>query len=130
MRHFWRLTYWMFRQSPRGFVPQQDQGRVIVSIRLPDAASLERTKETLAAIDKIARHTQGVAHTITVAGYSFVEQANGPNFASMFIVLDPFDKRTTPALRDTAIMNNLRRQWSRQIKARRSSSSGRRRSRA
>ena len=65
----------------------------------------------------IARHTTpGVAHTITVAGYSFVQQANGSNFASMFIVLDPFDKRTTPALRDTAIMNSLRRAWSQQIK--------------
>ena len=57
-----------------------------------------------------------MAHTITVGGYSFVQQANGSNFASMFIVLDPFDKRTTPALRDTAIMNNLRRQWSQKVK--------------
>ncbi len=120
------LTLWIFNRAPRGFVPQQDQGRVIVSIQLPDAASLERTRETLAEIDKIARGdpkdpkhypgVPGVAHTITVGGYSFVQQANGSNFASMFIVLDPFDKRTTPALRDTAIMNNLRRQWSQKVK--------------
>ncbi len=110
------LTYGMFRQAPRGFVPDQDQGRVIVSIQLPDAASLQRTRATLAAIDQIARKTPGVAHTITVGGYSFVQQSNGSNFASMFIVLDPFEKRTTPALRDTAIINNLSRQWSQQIK--------------
>ena len=110
------LTYGVFRQAPKGFVPQQDQGRVIVSIQLPDAASLQCTQRVLAAIDKIARATPGVADTITVAGYSFVQQANGSNFASMFIVLDPFDKRTTPALRDTAIMNRLRGAWSKQIK--------------
>ncbi|MGO9112414.1 MAG: efflux RND transporter permease subunit [Thermoguttaceae bacterium] len=110
------LTFGVFRQAPKGFVPQQDQGRVIVSIQLPDAASLQRTRKVLAAIDKIARATPGVADTITVAGYSFVQQANGSNFASMFIVLDPFDKRTTPALRDTAIMNNLRRAWAKEIK--------------
>jgi len=113
---FLALTYWVFRQAPKGFVPQQDQGRVIVSVQLPDAASLQRTRKTLAAIDKIARETPGVADTITVAGYSFVQQANGSNFASMFIVLDPFDKRKTPALSDTAIMNHLRQEWSRQIK--------------
>ena len=45
-----------------------------------------------------------------------MQQANGSNFGSMFIVLDPFEKRTTPALRDTAIMNRLRRAWSQQIK--------------
>ncbi|MGA2259286.1 MAG: efflux RND transporter permease subunit, partial [Thermoguttaceae bacterium] len=110
------LTYGVFRQAPKGFVPQQDQGRVIVSVQLPDAASLQRTRKTLAAIDKIARATKGVADTITVAGYSFVQQANGSNFASMFIVLDPFEKRTSPDLRDTAIMNRLRRAWSEQIK--------------
>jgi len=110
------LTFWVFREAPKGFVPQQDQGRVIVSIQLPDAASLGRTRQTLAAIDKIARATPGVADTITVAGYSFVQQANGSNFASMFIVLDPFDKRRTPDLRDTAIMDRLRQQWSEQIK--------------
>jgi multidrug efflux pump len=110
------LTYWMFRQAPRGFVPQQDQGRVIVSVRLPDAASLARTREVLGRIDEIARKTPGVAHTVTTAGMSFVEQANGPNFGSMFIVLDPFDQRTTPALRDTAIINNLSQAWSKEIK--------------
>ena len=116
------LTYAVFRQAPTGFVPQQDQGRVIASIQLPDAASLNRTQEVLAAAAKIARGDPndrehypgipGVAHTITVAGYSFVQQANGSNFGSMFIVLDPFDKRRSPELRDTVIMNRLRRAWS------------------
>ena len=110
------LTYGVFRQAPKGFVPQQDQGRLIVSVQLPDATSLQRTRQVLAAIDKIARATPGVVDTVTTAGYSFVQQANGSNFASMFIVLDAFDKRTTPALRDTAIMNNLRAAWSKQIK--------------
>ena len=110
------LTYWIFGQAPRGFVPQQDQGRIIVSVQLPDAASLQRTQDVLAAIDAIARKTPGVAHTITVAGYSFVQQANGSNFASMFIVLDPFEKRAAATLRDTAIMNHLRQAWSKEIK--------------
>ena len=110
------FTFWFFLQAPKGFVPQQDQGRVIVSIQLPDAASLERTRRVLAAIDKIALKTPGVADSITVAGYSFVQQATGSNFASMFIVLKPFDQRRTRDLADTAIMNNLRRAWAKEIK--------------
>ncbi len=109
------LTYAVFRQAPKGFVPQQDQGRIIVSIQLPDAASLQRTQQILAAIDAIARKTPGVDHSITVAGYSFVQQAAGSNFASMFIVLKPFDQRRTRDLADTAIMNNLRRAWGKEI---------------
>jgi multidrug efflux pump len=110
------LTYWVFMRAPTGFVPQQDQGRIIVSVQLPDAASLERTKEALALVEKITLQTPGVAHTVTISGLSFVQQANSSNFASMFVILDPFEKRTRPDLKDTAIMARLRRQWAEQVK--------------
>src|SRR5262249_49097427 len=41
------LTGWTFEQAPKGFIPQQDQGRLIVNIQLPDASSLERTHEAV-----------------------------------------------------------------------------------
>ncbi|MBI1831240.1 MAG: efflux RND transporter permease subunit, partial [Planctomycetes bacterium] len=41
------VTYVAFRDSPRGFVPQQDMGRVMVSVQLPDSASMDRTKEVV-----------------------------------------------------------------------------------
>ncbi|MHB1037862.1 MAG: efflux RND transporter permease subunit [Pirellulales bacterium] len=110
------LTYTTFRAAPRGFVPQQDQGRIIASVQLPDAASLQRTTAALARIDAITRKTKGVAHTVTVSGFSFVQSANGSNFASMFIVLDPFDERKDPALTDEAIMARLRPQWAREVR--------------
>ena len=109
-------TYWLFSSAPRGFVPQQDQGRIIAAVQLPDSASLERTRDALAKIDEITRHTPGVAHSLTVAGYSFVQAANGSNFGSMFIILDPFDKRRGPGLKDQAIMARLRRQWAAEVK--------------
>jgi multidrug efflux pump len=110
------FTYRIFQQAPSGFVPQQDQGRVFASVQLPDSASLQRTKAVLAKLDQIVRKIPGVSHAITIAGYSFVQQANGSNFGSMFITLDPFDKRKTPDLRDTAIMNRFRQACAKQIK--------------
>src|SRR5262249_44579030 len=98
-----------------GFVPQQDQGRLIVNVQLPDASSLQRTQEAVAKVDRIVRRTPGVAHTVAIAGMSFLLQANSPNFASMFIVLEPFDKRQRPDLRDTAIMARLRTAWAEQV---------------
>ena len=38
------LTYAGFQRAPTGFIPQQDQGRLIANIQLPDSASLERTE--------------------------------------------------------------------------------------
>jgi multidrug efflux pump len=110
------LTYWVFQGAPRGFVPQQDMGRLIVSVQLPDSASLERTKEAVALVDKITRSTEGVAHTQAVSGVSFVQQANSPNFGSLFVILEPFAKRRAPHLKDEAIMQTLRQEWIKQVK--------------
>jgi multidrug efflux pump len=110
------LTYIVFKVAPTGFVPDQDQGRVIANVQLPDSSSLQRTQEVVAMIDKIARETPGVAHTISISGMSFVLSANSSNFASMFIVLDPFEKRRSANLHDTAIMARLRKECAQHIK--------------
>ncbi len=109
-------TFFVFRHAPSGFVPQQDQGRLLVSIQLPDSASLTRTQEVVGQATDIALHTPGIAHTVGIAGMSFVLQTTSPNFASMFIVLDPFEKRQDPGLRDTAIMAKLRAEWGKKVK--------------
>jgi multidrug efflux pump len=111
------LTVWMFENSPKGFIPQQDQGRLIVNVQLPDASSLERSYAAVMKVEQIARETPGVAHTITNSGTSFLLGGNSPNFASMFIVLDTFDKRQSPELRDTAIMAKLRKRWADEVDA-------------
>src|SRR5207302_8378674 len=124
------LTYLVFETAPTGFVPQQDMGRLIISVQLPDSASLERTKESVALVNDIARATPGVAHTQAVSGVSFVQQANSPNFGSLFVILKSFADRRNPDakekvvmkalgmrdLKDDSIMDALRNQWRDQVK--------------
>ncbi|HVS34237.1 MAG TPA: efflux RND transporter permease subunit [Gemmataceae bacterium] len=111
------LTWWAFQVAPTGFIPQQDQGRLIVSVQMPDSYALEQTLTVLREVDRIARvgpdgkKRPGIAHTVGMGGTSFLLQANSSNFASMFIVLDPFDQRQDPKLRDTAIMATLTKAW-------------------
>jgi multidrug efflux pump len=110
------LTYWIFTRAPTGFIPDQDQGRLIVSIQLPDSASLQRTQAVTARVEKIADETPGVMHTISVSGMSLLLSANASNFATMFIILDPFDKRRDPQFSADAIMEKLRVAYGREIK--------------
>jgi multidrug efflux pump len=110
------LTYNMFQDAPTGFVPQQDQGRLIVSVQLPDSSSLERTREAMVQVDEITRSVNGVAHTVGLGGISFAEQANGPNFGSLLIMLDPFDQRRNKNLRADAIMAKLRKAYAGKVK--------------
>jgi multidrug efflux pump len=110
------LTWTVFQTAPTGFVPQQDMGRLIVSVQLPDSSSLLRTQEAVAKVEKIIREDQGVAHTVGLCGISFVEQANGPNFGSLFVILKPFAQRQDRALKDEAIMKRLRKRWAEEVK--------------
>jgi hydrophobe/amphiphile efflux-1 (HAE1) family protein len=109
------LTYWGFTKLPLGFIPQQDMGRLIVNIALPDSASVERTQGVIAQVDRMLRETKGVRHVVGIAGMSFLMSANSSNFGSMFVILDSSDERQTPDLHADAIMAGLRRRLNREM---------------
>ncbi len=102
------LTVWSFGKIPTGFIPAQDQGYLFTAIQLPDSSSMERTEAVAAKATEVALHTKGIAHAISVTGLSFILGANGSHLATMFIVLDSFDKRETPDLSADAIAQSLR----------------------
>ncbi len=102
------LTGYLLVRWPIGFIPQQDQGRLIVNVQLPDAASLERTRDVMLEIDRIAREFEGVEHTVLMVGNSFIAQSTSSNFGTMFIILKPFEDRRAPELYADAIMARLK----------------------
>ena len=91
------LTYWQFNHAPTGFVPQQDKGYLLFNVQLPDSASVERTQRVMARIEKLARETPGVEHTVGVSGQSLLLNANAPNLGSLYIMLKEFAHRRGPA---------------------------------
>jgi hydrophobe/amphiphile efflux-1 (HAE1) family protein len=102
------LTYHEFTRTPTGFVPKQDKGYLLVSVQLPDSASVERTQRILAHVDDVvfgpkdpktgerdaSRGIPGVAHTVGISGQSLVLNANAPNLGSVYVMLQPFDQRS------------------------------------
>ncbi|HEX3726991.1 MAG TPA: efflux RND transporter permease subunit, partial [Pirellulales bacterium] len=56
------FTYRQFVDTPKGFIPSQDMGYLLINVQLPDAASEERTSKVLRQIEKIAHETPGILH--------------------------------------------------------------------
>ncbi|MGO9920261.1 MAG: efflux RND transporter permease subunit, partial [Isosphaeraceae bacterium] len=46
-----------FTGVPRGFIPSQDMGYMLVNIQLPDSAALERTKKVISKVNRICHST-------------------------------------------------------------------------
>lgn len=109
------LTYRGFTTTPVGFIPQQDKGYLLIALQLPDSASVERTNTVTADIEKIVRETPGVAHAVSITGFSQVLGAAGSNFGTMFVVLDDFEKRKAPELSGPAIQAKLQAELSKKI---------------
>ncbi len=101
------LTYYGFAAAPKGFIPPQDKGYLLVNVQLPDSASVQRTDQVMRQIEEIALKTPGVRHTVAVAGQSILLNANAPNFGAMFVMLDDFHRRTDPGLSGEAIAARL-----------------------
>jgi multidrug efflux pump subunit AcrB len=109
------LTYLGFAHAPKGFIPAQDKGYLLVNVQLPDSASVRRTSEVMRDIEKIALKTPGVKNTVAVAGQSILLNANAPNFGAMFVMLDDFHNRGTPELSGDAIADRLQNDLQQEI---------------
>ena len=106
------MTGMGFKVVPKGFIPDQDKGYLVVNVQLPDGASLERTDRLVTQLTKIARQTPGVAHVIGVPGYSTLLSTNISNVGGMFVILEPFEKRKEHAeLHATRVERELRRKF-------------------
>lgn len=102
-------TYYGMTRTPTGFIPAQDKGYLLVDVRLPDSASVERCREVMNQFEKLCKEIPGVDHTIGVTGQSFVQNAVGSNFGSMFVILEPFHDRETAEKKAQVIGAKIRK---------------------
>jgi HAE1 family hydrophobic/amphiphilic exporter-1 len=62
-----------FGAMPGGFVPSEDEGYFFVNTQLPNAASLQRTREVMDAAMVEVQKVPGVQNIITLGGYSLLD---------------------------------------------------------
>jgi HAE1 family hydrophobic/amphiphilic exporter-1 len=109
------LAAWWYGKVPTGLLPNEDQGYILASVKLPDAASLSRTREVTERIESIFAEAPGVATSFTIGGLSLVDGGVASNAATFFATFTPWEDREDPSLSQDAILGYLMQQFS-QIK--------------
>ena len=95
---------WLFKTTPTGFLPVDDQGAFMVEIQLPQGASLSRTLEVVKQVEGIIQADPAVAHVLAIPGFSLMDSTVQSNSAFAIARLKPFSERPTPDLKvDAAI---------------------------
>ncbi|MGH7727710.1 MAG: efflux RND transporter permease subunit, partial [Vulcanimicrobiaceae bacterium] len=85
------LTGYLFNSAPTGFTPSEDQGYFIVTLQGPEGSSLDTTEAVANHVEALIHKRSEVQSVFDVLGFGFT--GNGPNFATMFVLLKDWKDR-------------------------------------
>ncbi|NGM66659.1 efflux RND transporter permease subunit [Sphingobacterium sp. SGR-19] len=80
--------------TPRSFIPTEDDSFVTYSLAMPPGASLSRTTAVLRKADSILKKREDIAGMTTVSGFNALDGGVSPAFAAGYINLKPHKERT------------------------------------
>lgn len=105
------LTGYAFTKVPTGFLPNEDDGLIMINAQLPDGASLQRTDAAMHKVMEILKTTDGIAYYSVIPGTSILD-GNGPTMGSGFASLKPWDERLKKGRTKEVIVAELARKFS------------------
>jgi HAE1 family hydrophobic/amphiphilic exporter-1 len=109
------VTVMLVDRIPGGFVPEEDQGYLLVNAMLPDASSLERSDEVMKKIESVLASNDAIETYITITGYSLITGAYSSNMGFFFIQLKEWGERTTPETHANGVVAALNREFAQQV---------------
>jgi HAE1 family hydrophobic/amphiphilic exporter-1 len=104
---------WCGKTLPTGFLPEEDQGFLYVSVQLPFAASMDRTVAACNKVEHMVLATPGVESCTTVAGFNLLNFTRNTYSVTFWVSLKDWSKRTRPEESYQAIKAGLGRKLSR-----------------
>jgi HAE1 family hydrophobic/amphiphilic exporter-1 len=99
---------YLYLRIPQGFIPEDDQGYLMVIVQAPQGASLAYTQEICAKVEESVAHIPEVTGAFTVVGFSFT--GNASNRAMVFLNLADFKDRKGSGHSGPAVVEKMRAQ--------------------
>lgn len=100
----------LMKNTPTGFIPNEDQGIIMVDLTMPAGTSLERTNEVLSEIDSICGTEPLIVDRMSVAGSSLMNDAIGSSYGLLVMSMKDWEEREGITVKD--VIGNLTRKVS------------------
>lgn len=101
------LGVWLlYGYIPPSFLPMEDKGVIFCNVELPGDAVQERTDAVLATVRERLAAIPGIRSVMQVSGMSMLS-GSGENAAMCIVELDPWEERSAPQTRLSAIMGQI-----------------------
>jgi HAE1 family hydrophobic/amphiphilic exporter-1 len=85
------FTVWVYQHVPTGFIPQEDQGYLMVIVQAPPGSSLEYTGALAQRAEAIISTNPDVVGSFSIMGFSLAGSSS--NAGMMFLSTKPSDQR-------------------------------------
>ena len=85
---------WLVLRLPTSFLPNEDQGTILINVQLPPGATANRALAVMEQVESYILKQPEVQSMVSVLGFSFSGQ--GQNAAIAFITLKDWHERTGP----------------------------------
>jgi multidrug efflux pump len=95
------IVGWLYVRMPSAFLPNEDQGNLLVNVQLPPGATAPRTEAVISQVEQYFLKQPEVASVVGVVGFSF--SGTGQNAALAFVTLKDFKDRKGDAHSSQAI---------------------------
>ncbi|HTT03098.1 MAG TPA: multidrug efflux RND transporter permease subunit [Steroidobacteraceae bacterium] len=100
----------LVERRPAGFIPEDDQGYLLMVALLPPGASFQRTEAVLDQVREIVKHQPEVDRILTISGFNLIAGVNTPYAGSVVTILKPWSERRGRASSGAALIQRLSRQ--------------------
>ena len=105
-------SWWFTKRLPTGFLPEEDQGYVMLQLQLPNAASLQRTDDVVRQVEQVLYKVPAIESFISVVGVNALAGVQNTYSAFYFIKLKPWDERESKADQAAGVVRYLNRRLS------------------
>ncbi|GAB3566944.1 multidrug efflux RND transporter permease subunit [Spirosoma luteolum] len=99
----------LFRAKPTGFIPTEDEGRLIVTYEIPEAASSTRSLAVLNKMMGILKQQPYVNHFAALGGLNAITFASKSNSGTIFMQLKPWEERKERGLQADSLVVKLQK---------------------
>ncbi|WP_092098026.1 efflux RND transporter permease subunit [Pontibacter chinhatensis] len=101
----------MFMTKPSGFIPTEDEGRLFVSVELPEGASKARTEAILDEMGEIMSTVPAVQNYTAISGLNAINFSFKSNSGTFFMQLKPWAERKNEEDKLQGVMATLQQKF-------------------
>lgn len=99
----------LMRNTPTGFVPDEDVGAFFAAVTLPESATLARTEAMVARYTRDLQQLTGVDSVMSVSGFDMISGTATSNAALLIVKLQPWEARTSAETKAAALVQQATR---------------------